>query len=134
MDESDNGRIISTDDTVNKWIDVNGSDDTEVTGTLPDVDKSDESTVKWARWNFKKAKTEILLYTIVGAGHTWPDGPQFLPVATIGEVDRDFDGTTAIWDFFQKHPKPWGGWGLTGGSMSAGWVRLLINCPASPHT
>jgi polyhydroxybutyrate depolymerase len=106
VDESDNGRIISTDDTVNKWIAANGSDDHEITGTLPDIDKSDESTVKWARWNFRTAKTEILLYTIVGGGHTWPDGPQFLPIATIGEVDRDFDGTTAIWDFFQKHPKP----------------------------
>jgi polyhydroxybutyrate depolymerase len=106
VDESDNGRIISTEQTVNKWIAINGNDDTEITGTLPDIDPADESQVKWARWTFRKSKTEILLYTIVGAGHTWPDGPQFLPVATIGEVDRDFDGTTAIWDFFQKHPRP----------------------------
>lgn len=106
VDEFNNGRIISTKLTVEKWIATNGTDDTELTGQLPDVDPSDHSRVNWTRWTFPKTKTELLLYTIVGAGHTWPSGPQFLPVATIGEVDRDFDGATAIWEFFDKHPKP----------------------------
>lgn len=106
VDESDNGRIISTEQTVKKWITINGGNVKEEDGQLPDIDKTDHSQVKWARWDFPKSHTELLLYTIVGAGHTWPSGPQFLPIATIGEVDRDFDGATAIWDFFQKHPKP----------------------------
>ncbi len=106
VDESDNGRIISTEQTVKKWIEINGDNAKPEKGQLPDVDKSDHSQVKWTRWNFPKTRTELLLYTIEGAGHTWPSGPQFLPVATIGEVDRDFDGATAIWEFFQKHPKP----------------------------
>jgi len=106
VDESDNGRIISTDQTVKKWIAINGDNTKSEKGQLPDVNKDDHSQVKWTRWNFPKTRTELLLYTIEGAGHTWPSGPQFLPISTIGEVDRDFDGATAIWDFFQKHPKP----------------------------
>lgn len=106
VDYSHNGRIISTEDTVKKWITINGIEDRERTGELPDLDPSDHSRVKWTRWTFPKTKTELLLYTVVGAGHTWPSGPQFLPISTIGEVDRDFDGATAIWEFFEKHPKP----------------------------
>jgi polyhydroxybutyrate depolymerase len=106
VDESENGRIISTEQAVKKWIAINGGSAKTENGQLPDVDKSDHSRVKWTRWNFPKSHTELLLYTIEGAGHTWPNGPQFLPIATIGEVNRDFDGATAIWEFFQKHPKP----------------------------
>ncbi len=43
---------------------------------------------------------------IEGGGHTWPNGLQFLPAEIIGNVGRDFDGTTVIWGFFKAHPKP----------------------------
>ncbi len=46
----------------------------------------------------------VRLYRIDGGGHTWPGGYQFLPKKAIGETNRSWDASQAIWDFFMKHP------------------------------
>lgn len=106
VDYSNNGRIISTADTVSRWLKTNAADGKPKTGELPDKVTTDNCRVKWSLWPSSKTGAELQLYTIEGGGHTWPGGPQFLPVDVIGEVCRDFDATEAIWDFFKKHPKP----------------------------
>ena len=48
----------------------------------------------------------VELVTIVGGGHTWPGAAQYLPAAVIGPVDRDFDATERIWQFFvERKPR-----------------------------
>jgi polyhydroxybutyrate depolymerase len=47
----------------------------------------------------------VLYYKIEGGGHTWPDGPQFLPKFIIGPTCRQFDATQTIWEFLKAHPK-----------------------------
>jgi len=44
-----------------------------------------------------------VLYTIEGGGHTWPSGPR--SGRRVGRVSREIDATTAIWEFFQRHPR-----------------------------
>ena len=105
VDYSDNGRIINTGDAVKMWMQHDGVNSKPETGELDDRDKDDHCRVKWTHWLGGKSGTEILLYTIDGGGHTWPGGPQFLPVSVIGHVCRDFDAAVVIWDFFKKHPK-----------------------------
>ena len=46
---------------------------------------------------------EVILCTIDGGGHTWPGG---LPVASLGKTSTDLDATSAMWQFFQRHPMP----------------------------
>lgn len=106
VDYSSNGRIITTADTVARWLTTNAADRNPKTGELPDRVATDNCRVKWSVWSSSKTGAELQLYTMEGAGHTWAGGPQFLPVDVIGEVCRDFDATEAIWDFFKKHPKP----------------------------
>jgi polyhydroxybutyrate depolymerase len=106
VDYHDNGRIISMGDAVKMWTERNGITAKPETGMPDDVDVKDQCRVQWTRWSKGKAGTEILLYNIEGAGHTWPGGPQFLPASIIGYVCRDFDAAEVIWDFFKKHPKP----------------------------
>ena len=48
---------------------------------------------------------DTVLCEIKGGGHTWPGGPQYLPVSIIGRTCRDFDATERIWDFFKIHEK-----------------------------
>ncbi len=43
------------------------------------------------------------LWTVVGGGHTWPGGSQYLPVRIIGPVSHQFSGPTEIWRFFAAH-------------------------------
>lgn len=99
------GRIISTAKTVEAWSKTNALDTKSDSGMLADTNSTDQCRVSWKRWTSSSNHTEILLYTIEGGGHTWPGGSQFLPVNVIGNVDRDFNATEAIWDFFKKHPQ-----------------------------
>ncbi len=105
VDHGGFGRIISTAKTVEAWIQCNAIDAKPESGTLPDINTKDNCRVSWTRWNSPPNRAEVLLYTIEGGGHTWPGGAQFLPVNVIGNVDRDFIATQAIWDFFKKHPQ-----------------------------
>ncbi|MBW1985109.1 MAG: polyhydroxybutyrate depolymerase, partial [Deltaproteobacteria bacterium] len=50
-------------------------------------------------------KTEVILYTIEGGGHTWPQGFQYLPEGLIGKTSQEIDATSTIWIFFKNHPK-----------------------------
>lgn len=50
--------------------------------------------------------TEVVLYTISGAGHTWAGGLQYMPERKIGKTSRQFSASEAIWAFFSRHPMP----------------------------
>ena len=48
---------------------------------------------------------DVVLYTIINGGHTWPGGLQYAPAEAIGPTIRNFDATKTIWTFFKAHPK-----------------------------
>jgi polyhydroxybutyrate depolymerase len=45
----------------------------------------------------------VELWTVTGGGHTWPGGPQYLPVALVGRASDSFSASDAIWSFFAAH-------------------------------
>lgn len=105
VDYKDNGRIIATQDTVERWRRVCGCQAEPAVGDLPDTDTHDHCKVKWSRWSGGRQGTEVMTFIVTGGGHGWPGGPQFLPPSAIGYVNHDFDATSAIWEFFKKHPR-----------------------------
>jgi len=46
---------------------------------------------------------EVLLYAIIGGGHTWPGSP--VQIESLGSTTREIDASRLIWDFFAAHPK-----------------------------
>lgn len=48
---------------------------------------------------------EVALYTLAGAGHTWPGGPRLsrLLRAYLGSASRDVDANALIWEFFATY-------------------------------
>ncbi len=52
-----------------------------------------------------KQNSEVVVYTIRGAGHTWPGGPQYFPEILVGKVNHDLNATEVIWDFFAHHQR-----------------------------
>jgi len=46
---------------------------------------------------------EVEYLSVEGGGHTWPGGPQYLPSPLVGPTTRDFDATSTLWDFLQRH-------------------------------
>jgi len=99
------GRFIPTEETAALWVKSNGCAPTPEEGALPDA-ADDGCTVKTKRWTGGRDGAEVRLWTIVGGGHTWPGGSQYLPEFMIGPVCRDFDATEAVWEFFKAHPRP----------------------------
>jgi polyhydroxybutyrate depolymerase len=100
------GRIISTAETVKKWTQHDGCGPTPETAKILDNDPDDGCEAERSTWSSCRDGTEVTLYTLRGAGHTWPGGAQYLPQRFIGKVCRDIDATQVIWDFFKRHAKP----------------------------
>jgi polyhydroxybutyrate depolymerase len=69
---------------------------------LQDSNPSDGTGVTREVYGKCGQKTEVVVYTIVGGGHTWPSGLQYLPALVIGKTTRQIDGSRIIWDFFSN--------------------------------
>jgi polyhydroxybutyrate depolymerase len=54
--------------------------------------------VRGVRYSDCDEGAEVIFYTIIGGGHTWPGGT---PIPVVGKTSRDIDATEAMWDFFQ---------------------------------
>lgn len=50
----------------------------------------------------RRGDGEVLLYTILGGGHTWPGAPE---VAILGYTTQEIDASETILAFFRAHPK-----------------------------
>jgi polyhydroxybutyrate depolymerase len=99
------GRLIPTEEAARLWAQANGCDATPEAGELPDT-ADDECSVRTLRYSGCRAGSAVLLYKLLGGGHTWPGGRQYLPARLIGRVCRDFGANEAIWRFFAAHAKP----------------------------
>jgi polyhydroxybutyrate depolymerase len=47
--------------------------------------------------------TEVRLYEIVGGGHTWPSGYQYLGERIVGKTSRELKASSEIWSFFARN-------------------------------
>ena len=102
------GRIISTDDTIKKWIAHDGCQSVAVViggEDVADTDPQDNCRAKKFVYAAGKDGTEVVLYRIEGGGHTWPGAAEPLLAAIVGNVCRDISGTEVIWEFFKAHPR-----------------------------
>lgn len=43
--------------------------------------------------------TQVILFKVVGGGHTWPGGPQYASELAIGKVTTHIDGSAQIWRY-----------------------------------
>jgi polyhydroxybutyrate depolymerase len=66
----------------------------------------DGTTVEVETYNFCNNNSEVILYRIIGGGHTWPGGSQYLPQAAIGRLCKEFKAEEIIIEFLIKHELP----------------------------
>ena len=93
---------VSVARTMDEWAAILGCDDTEPDlFALADPENDGTSTL---RHTWQGCEADLVHLEVVGGGHAWPDGHQYLSEATIGPVPRDW-GNELIWEFFQAHPK-----------------------------
>lgn len=98
------GRSYPVPDVMWFWRKVDHCQDMASTANLPDRDPHDGSTATktWCT-SITDANVEVVNYTVEGGGHTWPGGPQYLPKFLVGRVNRDFNASEVIVEFFSRH-------------------------------
>jgi polyhydroxybutyrate depolymerase len=96
------GQVQSIEGTLAHWKAVNGIRGEGTREELADLDPEDSSTVVRERWRGEDGR-EVVLYSIVGGGHTFPGGHMGAPEFMVGPTNRDIDASVEIWSFFANH-------------------------------
>jgi polyhydroxybutyrate depolymerase len=100
---SAHGRVLGAEETARLWAKTDGCGSDPVKD--PPSSPVDECRTVRSRWTGGRGKTEVVLDTIEGGGHTWPGGPQYAPKSLIGRACPEPDATREIWEFFRAHPR-----------------------------
>lgn len=98
------GKVISVADTVEFWVSKNGCPATPKIEQLPHINADDSTSTVVESYSGCRDGSEVMLYKVIGGGHTWPGGPQYMSEKIIGTTSRDFNATEVIWQFFKLHP------------------------------
>jgi polyhydroxybutyrate depolymerase len=98
------GRSYPVSQVVQFWRDFDGCGPVQK-ADVPDHDRGDRSTASYESCVGKDG-SEVVNYTVDGGGHTWPGGPQYLPKFLVGRVNRDFNASEVIVEFFSRHALP----------------------------
>jgi len=83
---------------IQSWLQKNNCPTTPVISNLPDVNTTDSSTVTKSYYGLCDDSTEVILYTINGGEHTWPDA-----LIDIAITNKDFNASSTIWNFFKSY-------------------------------
>ncbi|MGH9502489.1 MAG: extracellular catalytic domain type 1 short-chain-length polyhydroxyalkanoate depolymerase [Terriglobales bacterium] len=101
---SNRGVAVSLARAVEFWRKWDGLSAEPAVENLPEQTQ-DGTSVRREVYAGGKQGTEVVVYVITGGGHTWPQGPQYLPAFLVGKASRNLDGTQVIWEFFKKHSR-----------------------------
>jgi polyhydroxybutyrate depolymerase len=105
VDSDVDGAVLSTAETIDFWrlqLDCDTTPDEETIDELP----SDETSIRHLSYSGCAGSTSIELFEIVGGGHTWPGGPQYLDEDTVGRVSAEIDAASTIQSWFSGLVRP----------------------------
>jgi polyhydroxybutyrate depolymerase len=97
------GEILSTDASVHWWVKHMECGSSPERSVLPNAARGDKIRTEVESYSDCRGKVYVILYRVVGGGHTWPGGIQYLSKKLIGRVSQDFQGAEKIFDFFARH-------------------------------
>jgi polyhydroxybutyrate depolymerase len=105
MKRGSGGMILSAKDSAKAWARLDGCSTNPAQDTLP-AKSSEGLDTHREIYSGCQQNAAVALYSVVGGGHTWPGGKQYLPQFLIGKTSRDLNANEVIWQFFQAHPLP----------------------------
>lgn len=98
--KKERGLVLSTSQTVALWNKRNGCIPASAKVSRINTAK-DRMYVKKTAWQ-NCSGAPVILYKIVGGGHTWPSGSQYLPAFVVGRVNKDINAAEVAWKFFSS--------------------------------
>ncbi|WP_428775628.1 alpha/beta hydrolase family esterase [Vibrio sp.] len=99
------GTVIATEQTIALWREFHGCSSDSQMQWLANPDQNDHSRVQMTRYDQPQKPCDVVLYSVLGGGHTLP-GSQVpdLP-RIIGHKNGDINGAQVIWHFLQQYPR-----------------------------
>jgi poly(3-hydroxybutyrate) depolymerase/ligand-binding sensor domain-containing protein len=94
-----NPGLHSVDSTIQFWRDKNVCLMPAETLFIPDINGQDQSTVQVYTYRSALNDSKVVLYKILGGGHSWPGSNYY---TDLGVVNRDIKGEIEIWNFFKQ--------------------------------
>jgi len=98
------GVILSTQETIDKFIGYNQCTVPGVTEAIID-NLNDQTSVEITTYNGCTESKEVVLVKVIGGGHTWPSGAQYLNANLVGVVSSEINASEMILDFFLEHSR-----------------------------
>ena len=93
---------VSVPDGVTFWVNQNSCNQTATHSNVPDS-KDDGTKVEYDKYSGCLENSNVILYTIIGGGHSWPSGSQMVQLWGLnGNISQDIDASRVIWDFFEQ--------------------------------
>ena len=102
----DRGVVVSADRAIDYWKENNGIRNVSGKEKILDDDSSDGMRIIYDEYSNGDKRLDVAVYKIIGGGHTWPGGWQYLPEWIIGKTTREMRGNEVIWEFFKRYIKP----------------------------
>lgn len=96
------GVVLPAEDALQYWLSNNGIAQVEPTKRHLNCGDSDMS-IEIREYSGGDESRDVSFYKIIGGGHTWPQGWQYLPDWIIGKTNRDINANEVIWEFFSSH-------------------------------
>ena len=97
------GSVRSVESSVRFWVKFDAADTIPTVRDFPDLDRSDGSTVVRYAYSGGKQGTEVVLYKIIGGGHSAPsilERYSRLFERSFGKQNHDIEMVLEIWNFF----------------------------------
>lgn len=94
--------FYSVQHTIDAWVKANGCQSPPVVSRLP-PSINDGISIERSIYGAGREGSEVVLYTIEGAGHTWPGRQPSLKF--LGPSTRNISANDILWTFFQRHAR-----------------------------
>jgi polyhydroxybutyrate depolymerase len=88
--------MLGVDSVIRFWVNLNECQTTPIFTPVPNNDPNDGSTAERYDYIQGKDNSSVVLYKIIGGGHTWPGS-----TIQLAGTNMDFSASEEIWNFFK---------------------------------
>jgi polyhydroxybutyrate depolymerase len=104
-DKFERGEVLSTPVSVDYWVKHDATSHTAMVKEFANISRRDSSRVVRKSYRNGKQNTEVVLYKVIGGGHTEPSIEEKYGIIyrlIVGNQNHDIEMAREIWEFFKN--------------------------------
>jgi len=101
---SNRGEVFSTENTIDYWVDINGTDTSPIVSNIENINTNDDCSIQKYEYKNGTNNTEVVLLKVIDGGHTEPSIAQRYSnvyLALVGNQNSDIEMAEEVWGFFK---------------------------------